>query len=195
MEAVVGDPEWHGLEELRGVLRAVLARHCQDEAEAEDVIQETYLRAARYRGNLTETGRLRSWTTRIAMNVLADAKRRGARHVPTSPEDVALEIGAGERPSAERDGTFRVGRWELDKESLLLVMAQALRHLGREDRRVLDSFYRGAQSCRETAAECDIPAHLVKIRLFRARKRLLRAIRARLALAPDGSVEHAVGEP
>ena len=79
---------------------------------------------------------------------------------------------------------FRLGRWELEKETALEVMTQALRGLKRADQRVLGSYYGGAQSCRETAAECDIPLHLVKVRLFRARRRLLRAIRARLALSP-----------
>ena len=51
-----------------------------------------------------------------------------------------------------------------------------------DDRRVLGSFYGGAGSCRETARECAIPVHLVKVRLYRARKRLTRALRRGLSL-------------
>ena len=184
MEAVVAREEWKGLEELREVLRAVLSRHCLDESETDDVIQETYLRAARYRSNLTEAGHLRSWTIRIAMNVLADWKRRARRCLPTAPDDACLQVEGEVGPHDDLEAPFRLDRWQLEKETALGVMIQALADLDGEDQRVLGSFYRGAQSCRETAEECDIPPHLVKVRLFRARQRLLRAIRGRLARRP-----------
>jgi len=184
VEAVVVREEWQGLEELRGVLRGVLSRHCLDESETDDVIQETYLRAARYRSNLTEAKRLRSWTIRIAMNVLADWKRRAQRCLPTAPDDACLQVEGEAGPHEDLEVPFRLDRWQLEKETALGVLTQALGDLDGADQRVLGSFYRGAQSCRETADECDIPPHLVKVRLFRARQRLLRAIRGRLAKRP-----------
>jgi len=184
LEAVVVREEWQGLEELRGILRAVLSRHCQDESETDDVIQETYLRAARYRSNLTEAKRLRSWTIRIALNVLADWKRRARRCVPTAPDEACLQVESEVGPHEDLEAPFRLDRWQLEKETALGVMSQALGDRDGDDQRVLGSFYRGAQSCRETADECDIPHHLVKVRLFRARQRLLRAIRGRLAQRP-----------
>lgn len=182
MDAVVAREEWHGLEELRDFLRAVLSRHCLDQSEADDVIQETYLRAARYRSNLTEGKRLRPWTVRIALNVLSDWKRRARRCQPASPDDACLQVADAPGPYDELDVPYRLGRWELEKDTALELMTHALRGLKRADQRVLGSYYGGSQSCRETAEECDIPLHLVKVRLFRARKRLLRAIRGRLAL-------------
>ena len=181
MEAVIERSTWHGLEELRNVLRCLLSRHCADQNEVEDVIHETYLRAARYRTNLSEGRRLKPWAMRIALNVLSDRKRRGRRFVITSPEDATLETPMS-LPPAEDELLVQIGRWELDKETALRLLGQAMCGLKADDRRVLDSFYRGAQSCRETAEECGIPAHLVKVRLFRARQRLLRAIHRRLAL-------------
>src|SRR5262249_2916342 len=56
---VVHAPRWYGLEELRPLLRNFLRRHCRDGFELEDVVQETLLRAARYRGSLSDSRNLR----------------------------------------------------------------------------------------------------------------------------------------
>ncbi len=176
------DPEsWHGLEELRSALRSFLLRHCDDENELEDVIQETYLRAARYRSGKSGVLRLRPWTMRIALNVLSDWRRRGSRSIATPEEDRVFEVPVA-TPEQEETAGFHLGRWTLERESALGHLAFALGSLRERDRRVLESFYRNGRSARIAAAECDIPRHLVKIRLFRARQRLQRALRRRLAV-------------
>ena len=179
MQAVLDD--WTGLEELRGELRGFLARRCNDENELEDVIQETYLRAVRYRES-SEVRRLRSWTFSIARNVLRDRRRRQERF-----QSLACDERAGEpelvAEEPDDEPLFHLGRWTLDRETAARHLGEAFAGLRAEDQRVLDSFYRGGECSRATARDCAIPQHLVKIRLFRARKRLLRALRRRLALA------------
>ena len=175
---------WSGLEELRPLLMSYLLRRCRDENEAEDILQETLLRAARYRASLTDPARLPAWAARIAANVLADHVRREARQRRVTATEELLE--AVESPSAEagravEEGELRCGNWVVEKDEALACLAGAIEVLGEEDRRVLDSYYRGAQSCRETARECRLPPELVKVRLFRARQRLLRAIRHRIS--------------
>lgn len=176
---------WQGLADLRGGLRSVLMRRLPDENEVEDVIQETYLRAVRYRGRLQDSRRLRSWTTRIALNVLSDKKRREGRFLATDPADQVLERDADGGAPAAQEPALNLGRWELGRERALALLARARTRLRESDRRVLDSFYGGAGSCRATAEECGIPAHLVKVRLFRARRRLSRAMRRELVREPD----------
>lgn len=177
---------WCGLEELRDVLRCFLSRHCRDPNEIEDVVQETFLRAAHYRANLCDDQRLRSWTMRIALNVLTDRQRRSTRLVPAHSGEILFDgvelHGEDGEDEDEAEPEFRVGRWLVGKEAALSHLGGALASLRQEDRRVLDSYYGGRGSCRETAEECEIPTHLVKVRLFRARQRLVRAIRRRLAL-------------
>jgi RNA polymerase sigma-70 factor (TIGR02960 family) len=51
--------------------------------EAEDAIQEAFLRAWRARDTQTEDSNLRAWLYKIATNVCLDALRRGKRQVPT----------------------------------------------------------------------------------------------------------------
>ena len=187
MESSFEQGRWSGLEGLRGRLRSFLSRHCPDENEIDDVIQETYLRAVRYRGRLSEGTRLRSWTTRIALNVLADRRRRECRYVRAHSEDSDGEVFGGElfgvgEPPSTLEPPVRIGRFDIEKDDAVDLLTRILRGMRDEDRRLLGSFYGGAQSCAETARECRIAPAVVKVRLFRARRRLCRAMRHRVAL-------------
>jgi RNA polymerase sigma-70 factor (ECF subfamily) len=179
-----GESGWQGLAELRGALRAFLARHCDDENEMEDVIQETYLRAARFRSGRRGVQRLRPWTMRIALNVLSDLRRRSARTLSTPLEDAVFELPDPVADESAGAGRYRVGRRELERETVLLHLERAVALLREDDRLVLDAFYGGERCSRTTALACGIPRRLVKMRLFRARQRLLRVLRRRVAMDP-----------
>lgn len=177
---------WEGLEDLRVGLRAFLSRHCPDENDVEDVVQETFLRAAHYRKRRS-VHCLRSWVVRIALNVLADAKRRGVRTQAQVQE-------SGDEPSepsvvaeARPEPLFRVGELLLDGETARELVLGTLGHLAQPDRRLLDSFYGGGQRTAQAAQECGLPQRVVKVRLYRARQRLLRALRHRISLDPRWS--------
>lgn len=172
------DGDWSGLEELRKDLRAYLVGRCHDENELEDVIHETFLRAVRYRGKGVR--KLRPWAFRIARNVLRDHHRREVHIQDLGGEAPEEAILVAEEPEEEPE--YRFERWTLDREAALGALTGALARLKPDDQRVLSSFYQGEGTSRATARECEIPHHLVKIRLFRARRRLLRALRQRLAL-------------
>ncbi len=196
MEAGLERRTWEGLEGLRPFLRRCLARRCRNDAEVEDVVQETCLRAARYRGSLDDGRSLRPWALRIAFNVLAD---RAGRPWSARRSDLAYEGGIEEiacadlGPAAreEADPEYRVGNWLFDKGEALRHLRGALGGLREEDRELLRAHYAGAGSCRETAHAFDLPVDLVKVRLYRARRRLLRAMRRRMTrggrLWVDGS--------
>ncbi len=197
MEMVRRRITWEGLEDLRPVLRCFLARLCADENEVDDVIQETYVRAARYRAGLVEPKRLKAWTLRIASNVLTDRRQRASRYVGPVGGAGALEehgrpSGGAPEPAAaegEPDPPMQIGRFHVERSDAVGLLRRVMCGMRADDRRVLDSYYGGTQSCRRTGDECGIPPHLVKVRLFRARQRLCRAMRHRLAL------EHARPEP
>lgn len=169
---------WDGLEDMRDALRAFLARQCVDENDVEDVIQETFLRAARYR-RAHRVQNLRPWAMRIALNVLADAKRRAGRTQPIEPEEEAFDPPAP-APVLPEDTGYRVGSLWLDGESARELLLRTLGGLRREDRGLLDAYYGGGLETRTAARECGIPPPLVKVRLYRARQRLLGALRHKL---------------
>lgn len=180
-----GGEDWSGLEELRSGLRGFLSSHCYDENEIDDVIQETLFRAARYRVRLANGERLRSWAIRISLNVLYDTRRRTARAQGASDSEEilgkAISSDLGPEDCVE-EPVFPFERWTLGKEEALAHLGAAVGELREADRQVLGAFYGGGESCRETGVVCCIPAHLVKVRLFRARQRLAAALRRRIAL-------------
>lgn len=176
------DDRWRGLEALRPRLRRFLSQRCRDENEVDDIIQETFVRAARYRPGLTSRARLQSWVLRIAGNVFRDHVRRSYRQQTMGFEEEILEglEGSEGAPGEGDDTLFEVEGELLDRETALRYLALAFQSLMEHDRRVLGSFYGGAESCAVTAADCGISPGLVKVRLFRARRRLERAVQREL---------------
>jgi RNA polymerase sigma-70 factor (TIGR02960 family) len=57
--------------------------------EAEDLVQETFLRAWQRRGTFESGGGFRAWLYRIATNACLDALRRSARRVPSAASTLA----------------------------------------------------------------------------------------------------------
>ena len=58
---------------------------------AEDLLQETLLRAFHGLGQLQQPATLRAWLLRIAQNVLTDSARREARHKRSAPPRSRIE--------------------------------------------------------------------------------------------------------
>lgn len=173
--------EWETLWKQTPSLRAYLSRRCRDENEVDDVVQETFLRAARRAPNGYTVRSPRAWLFRIATNVLCDWARGDRDRCATGAD---LEELVPARPSARDDGEDPLvcvdGRW-VEHSTLVRMLPPALADLDDADRRVLDRYYRDGLDCRQTARRCGLSAGLVKVRLFRARRRLGRALARRVA--------------
>lgn len=174
--------DWSGLEELRGELETYLARRCRDANEVDDVVQETFLRAARYRRGLAEPQRLRAWVLRIASNVYRDRCRREALLPRLGAWEEALgRVEGREDDPAEHEASVCIEGRLIGRADMVAELSGAVARLSDGDRALLDSYYGGGESCSRTGDECGIQPDLVKVRLFRARRRLLAALRRRLA--------------
>lgn len=137
-----------------------------DRGRAEDVVQETLLRAWRHRAALDENrGPLRPWLFTVAHHVAIDAFRaRSAR--PAEVGDAVLEA----IPTAD----------DIDARLDQLLISDALSALSAEHRSVIiETYYRG-RSVAEAAEVLGVPPGTVKSRTFYA----LRALK--LALAERG---------
>lgn len=154
---------------LRGLLdehgRALFgyATRLTGDAElAEDVVQETLIRAWKHAGSLDPSrGPLRPWLFTVARHIVIDQVRaRSAR--PQELDEAALALAP-----ATDDIERAVETW---------TVAEALATLSPEHRTVLlETYYRGS-SVSEAAERLGIPAGTVKSRTFYA----LRALRLRL---------------
>ncbi|MBI1197897.1 MAG: RNA polymerase sigma factor [Phenylobacterium sp.] len=152
----------------------------RDEGEAEDVVQEAYLRAFaaldRFRG---DSG-LTTWLTRIVINEANGRLRRkrarvsgGSTHdhpgdAPSSPANLDASDGETPEEAAARSQARRLIEIAIDELPLPFRMVFFLREV--------EQFTIG-----ETAALLGIAPDTVKTRLFRARRRLRRSLCSSLA--------------
>lgn len=74
------------------VVRALCRRHSPSEEEADDALQETFIRAYRMLGRVTSPDGLRSWLYQIAANVCSERRRSARRR--NRHEKAAFEPGA-----------------------------------------------------------------------------------------------------
>lgn len=164
-------------------IRWYVARRCANEAEVEDVSQETLLRAARYRGSLTDPARLRPWVLRIAVNVLHDRARREARLPRTDVDDDVFDALEG-RESIPGELVDEAG---VAVEDDFVGQSYLARHLrgALDEMRDLDRQLLIGRYAKVVDAPRPRPSGRNKVRLYRARQRLLSALRARIARDPD----------
>ncbi len=143
-------------------LRGFVERFCPDRASADDVVQETFIRAWRHLPQLSADDRpVRPWLFQVARNLLTDADRT-ARARPM--------IVHAERPEDARDdsGLDQV----LDRE----LVSAALQHLSSAHRTMLiETFYHGG-TLATIARQLGIPHGTARSRLHYA----LHALRRQL---------------
>jgi RNA polymerase sigma-70 factor (ECF subfamily) len=138
------------LEEHRGELTAYCYRMLGSPFEAEDAVQETFIRAWRGYERFEGRAALRSWLYRIATNVCLDmlgGKERRARPMdlgPASEPDIAYLTTAPEVTWIEPIPNGRVVPAEADpaeaavtRETIRLAFIAALQHLPPRQRAVL----------------------------------------------------------
>jgi RNA polymerase sigma-70 factor (ECF subfamily) len=151
---------------LYRVARSVL----RDEVEAEDVVQQTFLKAftklAQYRGDAN----LRTWLTRIALND-AIRRRRGRRLLVELGElDTATERSRSDAYLSELAGSTPEG--EAARSQIRNLLERAIDDLPPAFRTVLIMRDVEETSVEETASILGIKPETVRTRLYRARSRL-----------------------
>lgn len=147
-----------------------------DDAEAEDAVQEAYLLAYRAMGQFQGNARLSTWLVRIAVNVSLERLRKRQRRAEVIdlygdavPDDKMLEANMGERaPEQPEQALLRAETRRLveDKISRLPDAFRTVFVL-----RALEEM-----SVEETAECLGIPQETVRTRYFRARGLLREAL-------------------
>ena len=149
-DAVIRELYSHHAKALHGYVE----RFCPDRASAEDIVQETFIRAWRHLPQLSADDRpVRPWLFRVARNLLIDANRAARARPVTVQEQAAGEIGTD-------SGLEEI----LDRQ----LVSAALRHLSPAHRAVLmETFYRGG-TVAAVARELGIPHGTARSRLHYA---------------------------
>jgi RNA polymerase sigma-70 factor (ECF subfamily) len=159
----------------------------KDSAEAEDAVQDAWLRAYAAIGRYRAEAKLSTWLVRIAANE-AIARFRTRRR---TAEVVTLDGEAQNEAPAEEAG---MNEAEVEQPEQSAVRAETRRLLERKIDQLPDAFravfmLRGVEewSVEETAAALEIPEATVRTRYFRARGLL----RESLSREMDVALEHA----
>jgi RNA polymerase sigma-70 factor (ECF subfamily) len=150
-------------------LRSYIERFCPDRASADDIMQETFIRAWRHLPQLsTGTRPVRPWLFRVARNLLIDASR-AAR---TRPVTVQAQPVEDARSDAGLDQV-------LDRQ----LVAAALQHLSPSHQTVLvETFYHGG-TMSTVARQLGIPDGTARSRLHYALHALRQELQEHDAIA------------
>jgi RNA polymerase sigma-70 factor, ECF subfamily len=168
------------LEANLGRLYGYCVRLTGDPDDAEDLVQETVLRAVRARSALRDHGRTKAWLFAIATNCWRDLGRARGREVTTTPLDAVDEDDrfslfqtiAIEDPFPYSDELhldfLRLFRDE-DVQAVFATITPAFRAP------LILTIIHGF-ACKEAAAILDIPLGTLLSRLHRGRKQLERGL-------------------
>lgn len=149
-----------------GVYRLAL-RLMRNEAEAEDVMQETFLNAFKGIGRFDGRSELRTWLYRIAYNAAMMRLRRAQPEFVSVDE--ALEPEDGTPLPRQLFDWSRVPEQDLEKAELRAEMEKAIQEMPEKLRSVFVMRELEELSTEETAQALGMKAESVKTRLHRAR--------------------------
>jgi len=167
---VSADPfETEALSFLDALYRTAL-RMTRSQAEAEDLVQETYIRAFRFRQQFTPGTNLKAWLFRILTNTFINQyRRKAARPETTELDDVEESILYRHMRDVSPGSASPDPEAELLDNTLSSEVKDALEALPEKFRTTLLLDVEGF-SYKEIAEVLDIPIGTVMSRLHRGRK-------------------------
>jgi RNA polymerase sigma factor (sigma-70 family) len=149
----------------------------RDAAEADDLVQETFLRAHQQRGTLIDPGALEGWLYQIATHASIDRMRQrvrsAARLIATPAEDLPV-------PDRKPSPLTIVQQTEMSG-----CVQRYLAKLSDPYRAVLLLHDADGLTAAEIAGLLELPLTTVKMRLHRARRRLQAALDEACAFGRD----------
>lgn len=147
-----------------------LIRQLQDESDAEDATQETFVRVFRFRQKFDPRHRLSAWLYSIATNLARDRQRARSRHSQVSLEAGNPHTGGELNDTLPAAGPDPGGQLA-GKERAAAVRA-AIAQLPEDLRTVIVLFEYEEKSQQEIAAIMECTPKAVEMRLYHARKQL-----------------------
>ncbi|MGZ4033465.1 MAG: RNA polymerase sigma factor [Bacteroidia bacterium] len=131
--------------------------------EAQDLVQETYLKALKYRDKFVDATNLKAWLYTIMKNTFINTYRRSVktRQIITQTDDLSQvrPLNGSNSPSAE-------------SQINLKHISKAVESLEDEYKIPFKRYFDGFKY-KEIADELDLPIGTVKSRIFLARKKLM----------------------
>lgn len=160
-----------------------------DDAAAQDMLQEAYLRAFTHLDSFRGDASLRTWLTRIVINQ-CNSQLRKRRHLVALDDDYGAPQGEETiMPSQLTDK--HSPEVDVDRQQMTQLLQHAISQLSDSYRSVFMLREVEGMSVRDTAYCLDISEDLVKTRLSRARAQLRERLTAQLQGQLQDSFEFA----
>ena len=137
--------------------------------EAEDLMQEVWVKVVRYERNLAEVDHVKAWLTTITMNTFRDRYRKSVRrskYMMSQPETLdvpILDLVPNNDLSTEE---------QIEKTEITKIVQEKIHELDAIYQKTLWYFYVDQYSLAEISALMKVSIGTVKSRLFRAKARL-----------------------
>jgi RNA polymerase sigma-70 factor (ECF subfamily) len=145
-----------------GALHAFVFRLCLDASGAEDIVQDSFIKAARSLAHFRGEASFRNWLYRIAMNTTRDWQRAAIRQKQAA-EEMVVETGVA---AAERRADFG------PVHEALAALAEEIRHA------VVLVYYEGLNHA-QAARVLGCAETTVSWRIFRAKRQLKEMLSAK----------------
>jgi RNA polymerase sigma-70 factor (ECF subfamily) len=155
----------------------LVARMVRDRAQAEDLAQETFLKAYRALRSYDPRWKLQSWLLKIAHNATIDFLRR--QRLDTTALETPAEDDAVSLLDHLADPQARNAEQEARNRALARDLQAALQTLDPAYRELLLLRFEEGLAYQEIADVTGLPLGTVKVRLHRGRKRLAELLAAR----------------
>ena len=157
--------------------RAIL----RDEVEAEDVVQETFVRAFRHLEDFQERSTVGTWLTRIAVNEALSRLRRLQR-LDVLDSETSQQEGGFYSVECKQTGPED----QASSQELRSVLTSAIDSLTQELRTVFVLREIEGLSTLETSEALQLAPEAVRVRLHRARQALRRAVEKQIGTEVQG---------
>jgi RNA polymerase sigma-70 factor (ECF subfamily) len=153
-------------------LISLIARMTGDRAQAEDLAQETFVRAFRNLAAFDTTRRLSSWLFRIAHNAAIDAMRR------SGPAVESIDAKPGGSAAAPREPAAPPAPDPVERRELGRALEAAMAGLRPDQRAAIVLRYENGLSFAEIGVVLGVPEVTARSHVHRARKELARLLTA-----------------
>lgn len=141
----------------------------RSKVEAEDLMQEVWLKVVRYESSIKDVDHVKAWLTTICMNTFRDRYRKNVRrskHVQHQPE--GLDISLLDLIPSDNAGAPEL----LEQQDVSQLLQHKISQLDAIYRTTIVYFYVHQLSLIEIAEAMKVSIGTVKSRLFRGKQRL-----------------------
>lgn len=159
------------VDRYKNYVYAIIVRILNNKEEAEEAAQDTFIKCFQYLKSFSGKSKFSTWLYRIAFNTAISYKRK-PKIVVSGLENIMHNVA-----SAEHDTSH--GLYQDDKKN---AIENGLLELAPVDATVLTLFYLKECSMEEISKITGIKTNAVKVKLFRARKKLAEVLKNSFSL-------------